>query len=95
MQNSGDAPLSAAVMAAIRSGHKIEAIKLLRDEHRGLSLAEAKDAVDRMADGRPSAVYGATAHPGNSGTHRVLQFALFGMALALVSVGYYFISGRR
>ena len=95
MQNSGDKPLSAAVMAAIGRGEKIEAIKLLREEHHGLSLVDAKDAVERWADGSPSAFRAAPAHPGISGTGRVLQFALFGVALAMVSVGYFFASGPR
>lgn len=37
-----------AVQAALAAGNKIEAIKLLR-EATGLGLAEAKDAVERMA----------------------------------------------
>lgn len=39
---------SASVMAAMQSGNKIEAIKLLR-EQTGLGLKEAKDAVETMA----------------------------------------------
>lgn len=40
--------LPASVLAALQSGNKIEAIKLLR-EQTGLGLKEAKDAVEGMA----------------------------------------------
>lgn len=41
--------LSEPVMQAIRSGHTVKAVKLLRAE-RGLGLKEAKDIVDREMD---------------------------------------------
>lgn len=41
--------LPASVQAALNSGNKIEAIKLLR-EQTGLGLKEAKDAVEAMSD---------------------------------------------
>ena len=44
-----DEKLSAAVMAAVRSGHTIQAIKRLRAEY-GLGLKEAKDIIDREID---------------------------------------------
>ena len=46
--NSGHADLPPDVVAAIRSGHTIKAIKLLR-ESRGMGLYEAKEAVDAYA----------------------------------------------
>jgi len=46
---SKDEKLSAAVMAAVRSGHTIQAIKRLRAEN-GLGLKEAKDIIDREID---------------------------------------------
>jgi len=39
---------SAEIVAAVDSGNKIEAIKLLREEA-GLGLKEAKDAIDALA----------------------------------------------
>lgn len=48
------------VIAAIRAGHKVEAIKRLR-EARGLGLKEAKDAVDAYARAHPDAVASAPA----------------------------------
>lgn len=51
MTQSDIAP-SAAAIAAIQRGHKIEAIKLVREEH-GLGLKEAKDLVDRYEKAHP------------------------------------------
>lgn len=45
--------LPPAVIDAIRLGNKIEAIKILR-EVRGISLKDAKEAVDAYAEGRPA-----------------------------------------
>ncbi len=57
MNRSTDQPIAlpAEVIAAINSGHKIQAIKLLR-EAKGLGLAEAKDAVDDYIRANPSLV---------------------------------------
>ena len=41
-----DQKLPEAVMQAVRAGRKIEAIKLLREEH-GIGLKEAKQIIDR------------------------------------------------
>ncbi|MFB9662468.1 ribosomal protein L7/L12 [Glycomyces mayteni] len=43
-------PWLAEVRSEIRSGRKIQAIKVYR-EHTGLGLKEAKDAVERMEKG--------------------------------------------
>ena len=43
-----------AVLAALHQGHKIEAIRLLR-EHSGLGLKEAKDVVDALPQPAASA----------------------------------------
>ncbi len=45
-----DPAVSEAIAQALAQGHKIEAIKLLR-EATGLGLKESKDAVERMAGG--------------------------------------------
>lgn len=57
MNRSTDQPIAlpTEVIAAINSGHKIQAIKLLR-EAKGLGLAEAKDAVDDYIRANPSLV---------------------------------------
>lgn len=44
--------LPAAAIDALTQGHKIEAIKILRQE-RGLGLKEAKDVVDTYVEARP------------------------------------------
>ena len=49
---SEDQPLPEAVVAAIQSGRKIEAIKILRGET-GLGLKEAKHAVDVYVQRHP------------------------------------------
>ena len=56
---NGHAELPSDVVAAIRSGHTIKAIKLLR-EARGMGLYEAKEAVDAYARGNAAAVQTAT-----------------------------------
>ena len=45
--NYNDLEISDQVIAAVDAGHKIEAIKILREET-GLGLKEAKDAVDSL-----------------------------------------------
>jgi hypothetical protein len=75
-------PLPADVIAAIERGEKIEAIKLLR-QHLGMSLAEAKDAVDaRYAEhsSRPRR----TAAGKEGGLKRVMMFVVIGPALLLL-----------
>lgn len=49
--NYPDIEVSDAVIAAVDSGNKIEAIKILREET-GLGLAEAKDVVDALVRAR-------------------------------------------
>jgi ribosomal protein L7/L12 len=46
--NYSDLDVSDDVISAVGAGHKIEAIKILREES-GLGLAEAKDVIDRLA----------------------------------------------
>lgn len=52
---NAETELSNDVVNAIRSGRKIEAIKLLRAE-RGLGLKEAKELVDAFNEKHPSEV---------------------------------------
>ncbi len=49
--NYNDLEISDQVIAAIDAGHKIEAIKTLREET-GLGLKEAKDVVDSLASAK-------------------------------------------
>lgn len=51
----GPMAVPAGVMSAISRGNKLEAIKLLRKQT-GLSLKEAKEAVEALVDGGQSAV---------------------------------------
>ena len=55
MSTSPKFPLPEEVLAALRSGNKIEAIKLLRQVAGGLGLKEAKDLLDQIsrASGKP------------------------------------------
>ncbi|MDJ0793187.1 MAG: ribosomal protein L7/L12 [Woeseiaceae bacterium] len=46
MKSNTDQHLSESVRQSVRAGRKIEAIKLLREEH-GLGLKEAKQIIDR------------------------------------------------
>ncbi|MDO9404166.1 MAG: ribosomal protein L7/L12 [Polaromonas sp.] len=55
---------------AMRRGNKLEAIKLARDAHPGLGLAEAKDLVEAHAEGRsPSLQGGFPARPAQVSVH--------------------------
>ncbi len=73
--NYPDIEVSDAVIAAVDSGHKIEAIKLLREET-GLGLAEAKDVVDALARSRkksaPSTSPGMAEEGGAGGMIRMI-----------------------
>ena len=75
-----------AVLAALHQGHKIEAIRLLR-EHSGLGLKEAKDVVDALprTAGRPAQA--GDLAPGEvrrstGGLRVVVVLVLLGLALA-------------
>lgn len=46
LESGSDPVMSPKIQAALRSGNKIEAIKLYR-EMTGIGLAEAKDVIDR------------------------------------------------
>lgn len=75
----GDIP--AEVVAAIQAGHKIQAIKRLR-EVRGIGLKEAKQAVEAYMQANPSPIQPS----GNSGG-ALIYIALF---LAIAYVAYQF-----
>jgi len=71
------------VMHALKAGRKIEAIKLLR-EARGIGLAEAKDAVDRvsLAQSHPTHSHRAAAKNDSGIGRLVLVFVVLGACLA-------------
>ena len=52
-ETSGETSLPPDVMQAVRSGNKIEAVRLVR-EYRGLGLREAKLLVDSLAANEPT-----------------------------------------
>ena len=77
------AGLSTAVMGAIQSGRKIEAIKLIREE-RGIGLKEAKTLIDhKMAAYRANNPEAARA-PGSG------KLSLMVIIVLLTAVLYYF-----
>ena len=78
-------PFSDAVMQAARSGNKIEAIKLLR-EQTGLGLKEAKDAIEALPRTSRSSHRNPPVEAPRSGNW-LLWLSGF---VVLVSVGYYF-----
>nr|WP_298140119.1 ribosomal protein L7/L12 [uncultured Pseudomonas sp.] len=73
-----DDGLPAEVVVALERGHKIEAIKLLR-EARGIGLKEAKDAVDRYKPERAPEAADLVVQPGSSGYSSLLWLVLLGV----------------
>jgi ribosomal protein L7/L12 len=86
-RSSESRELPAAVVAALHRGSKIEAIKLLRDEHR-IGLKEAKDIVDHYVANHP-----ALAKKLQSEGNRGCLLWLAGL-IALATVAYYVIAGK-
>ena len=86
-RNQADLPVAA--IEALRKGHTIEAIKILRQE-RGLDLREAKQAVDRYVRADPllqRSMRAAQAEARSGCAVWILGF------LALLAAGYYFLVG--
>jgi ribosomal protein L7/L12 len=85
--NTGASPqLSAAAIAALHAGNKIEAIKLVR-EQRNMGLKEAKDAVEDYVRSQPSLQ--ATLAAAQSETNRSVLMWLAGIA-AVALLAFYF-----
>jgi ribosomal protein L7/L12 len=80
--------LPAAAIAALTKGHKIEAIKILRQE-RSLGLKEAKDVVDRYVGARPELA--SQFQAGNAGSKRLTLLLLF--LFVLIFLCYKFLHG--
>ncbi len=86
--NYHDLDVSDAVIAAVDSGQKIEAIKILRTET-GLDLAEAKDAVEALARARDKespTVPGMTEEGGAGGMVKMI------VAIAIILGAYFYFS---
>jgi len=78
---------SDAVVAAIRNGRKIDAIKLLREES-GLGLKEAKEAVEAFVDRNP----GMAGRMGPQGDSSFGRIVLIGIVVAAGIALYRFVS---
>jgi len=77
-------PLPVEVQQAMRQGHKIEAIKRLR-EQTGLGLKEAKDAVERF--GSPAQAAASGRSPGEMS--RSGKFSWLAIVVVAALVGYW------
>lgn len=88
--NYHDLEISDRVIAAIDAGHKIEAIKILREET-GLGLSEAKDAVDSLARAKRGESGGAPGMTEEGGAGGMIKMIV---AIAVIlGVYFYFFSG--
>jgi ribosomal protein L7/L12 len=81
--------LPVEALAALQTGNKIEAIKLVRAARR-LDLKDAKDLVDRYIAGQPGLRQQMTAAGAEQG--RKLVFAL-AVAIAIGAAVYFFLPG--
>jgi len=79
--------LSAAAIAALHCGNKIEAIKITREE-RGIGLKEAKDAIEDYVRSQPSLQSSFAA--AQAETKRSALFWLAALS-ALAFLAYYFL----
>lgn len=66
-------PMPAQALAALERGEMIEAIKIVRMEHR-TGLKEAKDFVDRYLEGNPALKAAVRAHSIRIGPAQVFRF---------------------
>lgn len=88
--NYHDIEISDDVISAIDVGHKIEAIKILR-ERTGLGLADAKHLIDRLArqrQGQPDVALAITEEGGAGGMIRMV--VVIGVVLG---VYFFFFAG--
>lgn len=88
--SSATPALSAAAIAALRRGNKIEAIKLVRVE-RNLGLKEAKDVVEDYLSGQPDLQSALTDAQGEAKRGAVVWVAVL---LGLAILAYYFLAKR-
>jgi hypothetical protein len=88
--NYPDLEFSDEVIAAVDSGHKIEAIKILREET-GLGLKEAKEVIDVLARARKNesgADMGMTEEGGAGGMIKMVV-----IIAVILGVYFYFFAG--
>jgi len=83
--NYSDLNISDDVISAVGAGHKIEAIKILREET-GLGLKEAKDVVDRLARARKGQPGETAAMPEEGGASGMIRLVV----LIAIILGVYF-----
>jgi Ribosomal protein L7/L12 C-terminal domain len=88
--NYNDLNVSDDVIAAVDAGHKIEAIKILREET-GLGLAEAKDVVDRLARSRKGEPVEAARMPEEGGAGGLIKMVV--LIAVILGVYFYFFAG--
>lgn len=94
-QSPGSTPLPPDAIDALRRGHKIEAVRLMR-QHSGLGLKESKDAVDAYERLNPPDHAYLHAKPGDPSPGEVRGGAsgLWWIVAALVALlGYYLLRG--
>jgi ribosomal L7/L12-like protein len=88
--NYNDLNVSDDVIAAVDAGHKIEAIKILREET-GLGLAEAKGVIDRLARSRNGEPVEATRMPEEGGAGGMIKLVV--LIAVILGVYFYFFAG--
>jgi len=88
-----DPPLPAAAVAALSTGHKIEAIKYVR-EAEGLGLMEAKQRVDAYVE-RDPVLKAQFAEQQLRMKRRLIQWVLMIDLLLIAAVAWYFFGGQK
>ncbi len=88
--NYDDLEISDQVIAAIDAGHKIEAIKTLREEN-GLGLKEAKDVVDSLASAKRGDSGGAPGMVEEGGAGGMIKMIV--VIGIILGVYFYFFAG--
>ena len=85
--SSGPHPLvSAAAVAALHQGRKIDAIRITRQEQ-GIGLKEAKEAVDDYLRSQPG-LQSSLANAQSQGTRTLLLWAVAVAAIAFLAVRF-------
>jgi ribosomal protein L7/L12 len=88
--NYSDLEVSDDVISAVGAGHKIEAIKILREES-GLGLAEAKDVIDRLARASKAESGETSDMPEEGGAGGLIKMVV--LIAIILGVYFYFFAG--
>ncbi len=88
--NYNDLEISDQVIEAIDAGHKIEAIKILREEA-GLGLKEAKDVVDSLARAKRGESGGNSGMVEEGGAGGMIKMII--VIAVVLGVYFYFFAG--